>query len=268
MARGTTSVAGVPAVPSTRELRTEALLVRLAHCSSEPERAAITTELVELNLGLCDALANRYANRGADRDDLVQVARTALLLAVRRFRPEEGRRFVAFAVPTISGELKRHFRDHCWVVRPPRRIQELRAHASRQGQELEQRLGRRATTAELAEELGVEAPLVREATVADGSYRPWSLDAPVDGDAGTTFGATLAEDDDSDRVIDRIALQRALAGLSRRERLVLKWRFVDGCTQAEIGRRLGVSQMQVSRILRRSLDRARDALTDDETLAG
>lgn len=268
MARGTMSASSVTAIPSTRELRTEELLERLTHCSAESERSAITTELIELNLGLCDALANRYANRGADRDDLVQVARTALLLAVRRFRPDEGRSFVAFAVPTISGELKRHFRDHCWVVRPPRRIQELRARASRQGQELEQQLGRRATTSELAVELGVEAPLVREATVADGSYRPWSLDAPVDTDAGTTFGATLAEDDDSDRVVDRIALQRALAGLSRREQLVLKWRFSDGCTQAEIGRRLAVSQMQVSRILRRSLDRARDALTEDVSLAG
>lgn len=267
MARGNASTS-VTADPATRELRTEDLLGRLAICTDDSERAAITAEVVELNLGLCDALANRYANRGADRDDLVQVARVALFLAVRRFRPSEGRSFVAFAVPTITGELKRHFRDHCWVVRPPRRIQELRARANRQGQELEQKLGRQVTTAELVAELGVDAGLVREASVADGSYRPWSLDAPMDAESGTTFGATLAEDGGTDQLVDRLALQRALAGLTRRERLVLRWRFEEGCTQAEIGRRLGVSQMQVSRILRSSLSRARDALTEREPLAG
>jgi RNA polymerase sigma-B factor len=267
MARGLTT-SSVNADPRTREARTEELLGRLESCSTESERAAITAELVELNLGLCDALANRYANRGADRDDLVQVARVALFLAVRRFRPSEGRSFVAFAVPTITGELKRYFRDHCWMVRPPRRIQELRARASREGQQLEQKLGRQVTTAELVDELGVDAGLVREATVADGSYRPWSLDAPVDADSGTSFGATLSADGDTDQLIDRLALQRALAGLSGRERLVLRWRFEEGCTQAEIGRRLGVSQMQVSRILRRSLGRAKDALTENEPLAG
>lgn len=268
MARGLTPTSSVPADPRTRESRTEELLDRLEACTDESVREALTAELVELNLGLCDALANRYANRGADREDLVQVARVALFLAVRRFRPSEGRSFVAFAVPTITGELKRHFRDHCWMVRPPRRIQELRARASRQGQQLEQQLGRQVTTAELVTELGVDAALVREATVADGSYRPWSLDAPVDADSSTSFGATLAQEGDTDQLIDRLALQRALSGLTRRERLVLKWRFEEGCTQAEIGRRLGVSQMQVSRILRRSLSRAREALTEHQSLAG
>lgn len=268
MARGLAPASSVPADTRTREARTEELLGRLQCCTDDAERQSLTEELVEANLGLCDALANRYANRGADRDDLVQVARVALFLAVRRFRPGEGRSFVAFAVPTITGELKRHFRDHCWMVRPPRRIQELRARASRQGQELEQQLGRSVTTAELVEELGVDAGLVREATTADGSYRPWSLDAPVDAESGTSFGATLSVDGDTDQLVDRLALQRALAGLTRRERMVLKWRFEEGCTQAEIGRRLGVSQMQVSRILRRSLGRARDALTEREPLAG
>jgi RNA polymerase sigma-B factor len=267
MARGFAPASSVTAVPTTREQRTEELLVRLGLCADETSRAATVAEVVELNLGLCDALANRYAGRGADRDDLVQVARMALVLAVRRYRPEEGRGFVAFAAPTISGELKRYFRDHCWMVRPPRRIQELRARASRQGQALEQRLGRRATTAELGRELGEDEHLVREATVADGSYRPWSLDAPLDSEAGVTIGSGLAEPDASEGLVDRLALRRALAGLTRREQQVLTWRFAEGCTQAEIGRRLGVSQMQVSRILRRSLDRARGTLSD-EPLAG
>lgn len=263
MARGTSPDSSV----TVREQRTEELLSRLAECS-DCEREEITAELVELNLGLCDALANRYANRGADRDDLVQVARMALLMAIRRYRPAQGRAFVAFAVPTITGELKRYFRDHCWVVRPPRRIQELRAQATRQRQHLEQVLGRRATSDELVAELGVDASLFRECQVADGSYRPLSLDAPFDSDAGNTLGAALAgEDDTIDRMADSLTLRRALAGLARRDRLVLRWRFEEGCTQGEIGRRLGISQMQVSRILRRILAEARSAL-EPEPLAG
>lgn len=264
MARGTTRTS-----VTTREQRTEELLHTLADSTSETDREAITAELVELNLGLCDALANRYANRGADRDDLVQVARLALLMAVRRYRHTEGRSFVAFAVPTISGELKRHFRDHCWVVRPPRRIQELRARANRQRQVLEQTLGRSATTDELVAELGVDAELLHESRAADGSYRPWSLDAPLDADGDNTLGATLADaGNDIERIADRLALQRALSGLTRRDQMVLRWRFEDGCTQGEIGSRLGISQMQVSRIIRRILGQARAALSAPEPLAG
>lgn len=265
MARGSSLVTDV----TTREQRTDELLALLADTTSESERQAISAELVELNLGLCDALAHRYANRGADRDDLVQVARLALFMAVRRFRPEAGRSFAAFAVPTITGELKRHFRDHCWVVRPPRRIQELRARASRQGQLLEQSLGRSPTTAELVDELEVDEGLLRESRVADGSFRPWSLDAPFDADGEATLGSTLADDDPAlDRLADRLALQRALTGISGRDRQVLRWRFEEGCTQGEIGRRLGISQMQVSRIIRRILDHARRALSEPEPLAG
>ena len=254
---------------TVREQRTEELLAILADTTSDSEREAVTAELVELNLGLCDALANRYANRGADRDDLVQVARLALFMAVRRYRHTEGRSFVAFAVPTISGELKRYFRDHCWMVRPPRRIQELRARANQQRQLLEQRLGRSATTEELVTELGVDAELLRESRAADGSYRPWSLDAPLEADADNTLGATLSvPSDDIEGVADRLALQRALSGLSQRDRLILRWRFEDGSTQGEIGRKLGISQMQVSRIIRRILGQARVALSEPEPLAG
>jgi RNA polymerase sigma-B factor len=243
---------------TTREQRTEELLGRLAE-SSPTEREAITAELVELNLGLCDALANRYANRGADRDDLVQVARLALLMAVRRYRPAEGRSFVAFAVPTITGELKR----------PPRRIQELRARATRQRQELEQRLGRRPTSGEVVADLGVDPALLRESDAAEGTYRALSLDAPFEPSGDTNLASTLAgTDPDLDALLDRITLQRMLAGFTRRDRQVLRWRFEEGCTQAEIGSRLGVSQMQVSRILRRILLQARAALTQPAPLAG
>ncbi len=135
----------------------------------------------------------------------------------------------------------------------PRRIQELRARASRRGQELEQRLGRSVTTAELVEELGVDAGLVREATTADGGFVPWSLDAPVDAESGTSFGATLSVDGDTDQLVDRLALRRTCAVRHRRERMVLKWRFEEGLPGEKsrtAPRRLPV---QVSRILRRSL---------------
>lgn len=253
---------------TTRAQQTDELLDRLADCSPA-EREAITSHIVELNLGLADAFANRYANRGADRDDLVQVARLGLLMAVRRFRRTEGRSFAAFAVPTITGELKRHFRDHCWVIRPPRQIQELRARASQHRRRLEQTLGRRPTEGELAADLGVGADLLRESDAAEGTYRPWSLDAPFVSGGENTLGSTLAaEDSEFDRLTDRIALQRALAGLSRRDRLVLRWRFEEGCTQTEIGARLAVSQMQVSRLLRRILDNARATLVGPRRLVG
>ena len=264
MARGS---AEASTLVTTREHETEELFALLATCTSEAERETVTAELVELNLGLADALAHRYSHRGADREDLIQVARMALLLAVRRYRPGAGAAFAAFAVPTITGELKRYFRDHCWVVRPPRRIQELRLRAGQERRHLEQELGRPATPEELGHEIGVDPAQLRECAVADGSFRPWSLD--VEYDSGDSLGSLLPDGDDAiEHVTDRLALQRVLAGLSRRERQMLVWRFQDGCTQAEIGRRLGISQMQVSRLIRGILDRTRSALTDLEPLAG
>lgn len=249
-----------------REQRTEQLFAELTTTDDPAKRAQLTDELVGLHLGLCDALAGRYLHRGADRDDLVQVARVALVLAIKRFQPAVGRTFVAYAAPTISGELKRYFRDHCWMVRPPRRIQEMRARASRERSDLEQHLGRKASVQELSVAVGVEPALLQECAAAESSYRPWSLEARLDGDTdgGTTLGANLADPAEQyERATDRLALQRALADLSRRDRSILLWRFEEGCTQEEIGRRLGISQMQVSRLIRRILGQARLALGDD-----
>jgi RNA polymerase sigma-B factor len=249
-----------------REQRTEQLFAQLTSTDDPTTRAGLVDELVGLHLGLCDALAGRYLHRGADREDLVQVARVALLLAIKRFQPAVGRTFVAYAAPTISGELKRYFRDHCWMVRPPRRIQEMRARASRERSDLEQHLGRKASVSELAVAVGVEPSLLEECAAAESSYRPWSLEARLDGDTdgGSTLGASLADPAEQyERATDRLALQRALAGLSRRDRSILLWRFEEGCTQEEIGRRLGISQMQVSRLIRRILDQARQALGQD-----
>ena len=252
---------------STREQRTEELLTLLTDAEGA-DREPIIEEIVGLNLGLCDALANRYANRGAEREDLVQVARMALLMAIKRYRPTEGRPFAAFAVPTITGELKRYFRDHCWAVRPPRRIQELRARASKQRQDMEQRLGRPVTSDELAEELDVDASLYRETELAVASYRPWSLDAPTDGPHSGRLASALAyTDTDIERLPDTLSMRRALATLSPRERQVVSWRFEEGCTQTVIANRLGISQMQVSRILRRILVNTAAALQDTDPLA-
>ena len=249
-----------------RDQLTEQFLSELNSTDDPMRKAELTEGLVGLHLGLCDALASRYLHRGADREDLVQVARVALLLAIKRFQPAEGRTFVAYAAPTISGELKRYFRDHCWMVRPPRRIQEMRARASRERADLEQHLGRKASVQELAVAVGAEPGLLQECAAAESSYRPWSLEARLDGDrdGGSTLGASLADPaEEFERATDRLALQRALAGLSRRDRNILVWRFEEGCTQEQIGRRLGISQMQVSRLIRRILSQARLALGDD-----
>ncbi len=258
MARGNSRVPNV----QIQQAHTQRLLDRLATTTDEDERAELTERVVELNLGLCDAMASRYTDRGAERDDLVQVARLALVLAVRRYRPQEGRPFVAFAIPTITGELKRHFRDHCWMVRPPRPVQELRTRARVQARELEQRLGRQPDPSELRDELGVDAEGLREAFVPDGSYRPWSLDAPRDDINGEPVGSTVADPHDAiEGLTDQLTLRRLIRGLGERERLIVKWTFEDGHSQRTIGERLGISQMSVSRLLRQVLDQFRHDLS-------
>ncbi|MEN0069722.1 MAG: sigma-70 family RNA polymerase sigma factor [Propionicimonas sp.] len=251
-----------------REQRTSQLFTHLQSATAPDRRQAIIAELVEVNLPLCDALAGRYVGRGADHDDLLQVARTALLLAVERFDPDDGRVFASFAVPTITGELKRYFRDHCWVVRPPRQIQELRSRVVRARAELEQATGREVTVAEIGRRLEVADAKVRECVGITTSFRPLSLEAPAHPDASTSFGDSLAGGGELiTELVERLDLRRALASLPPRDRQVLKWRFEEECTQSEIARRLGVSQMQVSRIIRRLLDRTRALLEPSEPLA-
>jgi RNA polymerase sigma-B factor len=264
MARGNSAT---HAVNRDLEHTTDVLLGRLADSCSETERQALTTELVELNLGLCDALARRYLHRGADLDDLVQVARAALLLAIRRYRHGAGQSFYAFATPTITGELKRHFRDHCWAVRPPRSVQELQAHAHRVAGRLEQSLGRAVTSDDLANELSLDPVAVRAALAPDGSYWPFSLDAPL-GASNATLGGALADPEDAfARAEDKLCVRRLLARLHPRDRKVLWWRFGEDLSQRDIADRLGVSQMQVSRMMRRILEQARGALEGEEAVS-
>ena len=248
-----------------REERTARLVANLRHVRNARERDSIALQLIEVNLPLCDALASRYASRGADLDDLKQVARTALVSAVRHYRPDEGPSLTAFAVPTITGELKRYFRDRCWMVRPPRALQELRPTAVRARDELEQKLGRTASNREVAAQIGVDDRTLDEALWTHGGYRPASIDAPLPGALSDTLGSQLGSGEDiAEAVVERVSLQTALRELPERDLRVLRWRFDDDLTQSEIAERLGVSQMQVSRILRRILTVLRTHLNPED----
>jgi len=245
---------------SPRELRTQELYLRMAAARSEATRDRLFDELVTTNLGLCDALARRYAGRSVERDDLVQVARVGLVAAARRYRPELGHSFTAFAIPTITGEIKRHFRDFGWVIRPPRHLQELRAKSVARRGEAEQRLQRSVTAEDLSDDLGVPRSEIEECAMVWQGFRPLSLDYDLYPDSGP-LTSQLAQDDLAlERVADVVSLRESVAKLSRRDQAILRWRFEEGCTQREIGMRLGVSQMQVSRILTRILQQARELL--------
>ncbi len=249
-----------------REEQTGLLFDQLA-MAGPSERRRIAVELGELNLPLCDALAARFRGRGVDLDDLVQVARIGLWGAIRRFRPSgDPHAFVAFAVPTITGELKRYFRDQGWVVRPPRRLQDLKSLTSRARDDLEQSTGRSVSTREIADHLGIDRRLIAESLVAGAGFRPASLDAQL-GDSAT-MGSLISDGQDiAARITDHLSLQWALGGLTPREQKVIVWRFQDDCTQTEIAERLGLSQMQVSRILHNILESTRHLLESADALA-
>lgn len=205
-------------------------------------------QIVLAAIDLADSVAHRYRGRGVDLEDLQQVARLALVKAAARYRPAEGT-FSAFAVPTISGEVKRHFRDHGWVVRPPRSLQERRAAVTSAQESLRHLLARDATAEEVAELLGVDGSAVRQALLCASGFRPVSLDAPLAAN-GSCLGDGIVEPEDPYACIEvRSMLHEALGHLDDRERLVVRLRFGEELSQADIGAQIGVSQMQVSRIL-------------------
>ncbi len=224
----------------------------------------VRRELVELHLPLVRGLAARYARRGEPMDDLVQVGSLGLLKALDRFDPSRGVPFEGFATPTITGEIRRHFRDHCWSISVPRSLQELSARVISERERLSTELGRAPTVNELVEATGAPLEQVLDCLRAREAYRPPSIDGPAggpQGDGATTVGETLGGDDEGLRRADRrITLDEALAHLSPRDRKVVYLRFYEDLTQREIAEQVGVSQMQISRILRASMDRLRDAL--------
>ncbi len=218
--------------------------------------------IVERCLPLADHIARRFDGRGEPRDDLVQVARVGLVNAVIRFDVDAGSDFVSFAVPTIMGEVRRHFRDNSWSVKVPRRLKELHLRLGTATAELSQRLGRAPTASELAEELEMDRDEVVEGLVAGSSYNTLSIDSGSGGDdEAPAIADTLGDVDLAlDQIENREALRPLLESLSERERTVLVLRFFENMTQTQIAERVGVSQMHVSRLLARALARLRDQL--------
>jgi RNA polymerase sigma-B factor len=247
--------------PADLDAAISELAVLVEATQDEEERADLRERMVLLALPLADSVALRYQGRGIETDDLLQVARTALVKAVHRYRCGAGPGFAAYASPTVSGEVKRWFRDQGWAVRPPRRVQELRAGLVVEEERLRHALRRDPLDAELARVLAVTAAEVAEARSCSAGYHATSLDVP------TTTGTSLADHllvvpSHAGAVELRDALRRSVASLDARQRLVLHLRFVEELTQREIGRRIGVSQMQVSRILSTVLERLRLDLLD------
>jgi RNA polymerase sigma-B factor len=224
------------------------------------DRDAATRELLANRyLPLARHLARRYRGR-AELDDLEQVASVALLKAIDRFDPSRGLEFSTFAYPTILGELKRYFRDLGWTVRVPRELQELtlRLDALREG--LTGELGRSPTVAELASRADVSTEQVVEAIAAGSAHHPDSLDRPLSEDGDLAIDVVAAHDDPGfDRAENAVVVDGLLATLSEREQEILRLRFEHDLTQAEIGRRLGVSQMHVSRLIRQSISTLQQA---------
>ncbi|NNG40885.1 sigma-70 family RNA polymerase sigma factor [Flexivirga sp. ID2601S] len=251
-------------VDDTVEVRTNALLALAHSCAEASQAARYREQAILLQRPLARHLARRFEGRGIDADDLRQVAFVGLVLAVHRFSPQHARTFRAFAVPTISGELKRHFRDHGWAVRPPRAVQENRIKVQAAQQDLLQQLGRAPSVDEVAQALGEPPQAVRMAQAADQQYRSESLDAPLRDDTSVSLADTLP-DRSSTEAFERVEmveeLRPALAALTSRERQIVRLRFVDNLTQREIGERIGTSQMQVSRLLTGILARLQQHLT-------
>jgi RNA polymerase sigma-B factor len=220
---------------------------------------ALRDRLVSAHLGLAAYLARRFANRGQPLDDLTQVASLGLLKAVERFDPSLGIEFSTYATTTIVGELKRYLRDRGWAVRAPRRMQELYLNLSQIVDPLAQELGRSPTIAELAAEVQASEEEVLEALEAGQAYRFASLDVPrADSEGSEAVGDTLgSEDEELARAEQRATLEPLLSRLPDRQREIVILRFFEGLTQSEIARRLNVSQMQVSRLLNRSVSQLR-----------
>jgi RNA polymerase sigma-B factor len=244
----------------SRRESTQRLLALAGAAHDDDERRCYQDRVVELNMQIAVEVARRYRSRGVALDDLEQVAYLGLVKAARGFDPERATDFLSYAVPTIRGEVRRYFRDRGWVVRPPRTVQQAQARITAVESDLCQELGRAPRPSEIAERLDLDLDLVVEALAANGCFVPMSLDSTTaDSDAG--IGERLGEDDSGfDSVEARVALEPLLGHLDRRERIMLEMRFFKGSTQSEIGEVLGITQMQVSRLLSALLARLRDEL--------
>ena len=247
-----------PAEDRATRAREDRRLLERYHADGD---TAAREALVERFLPLARQLARRYQRGGEPLDDLVQVASLGLLKAIDRFDPARETAFSSFAVPTILGELKRHFRDKGWSVRVPRDLQELAVKVDRVGEQISGELGRAPTPAEIAEAIGASTEQVLEAREAAAAYRAVSLDRPRDEEDEETSGFAESvgiEDPGFSVAEDSATVQRLMRVLTEREREVLRLRFEEDLTQSEIGERVGVSQMHVSRLIRQSVARLRE----------
>ncbi len=251
--------------PCSRDHRRQVTLRLLRQASTaEPgEAVRLQNRAVALNLQVARSVAAQYRNRGLALEDLNQVAYLGLVKSARRFDVRRDSDFLSYAMPTIRGEVRRHFRDHGWMVRPPRRIQELQGTLAQARGELGQRLGRSPRPSEVAEHLGLDAELVADAIAAQGSFQAASLDqGEGDGAPLRLVESMVAEAESLEAVEARVALAPALRALAHRDRLIVELRFFRGWSQSQIGTEIGVTQMQVSRLLNRILGELRAALGD------
>lgn len=220
-------------------------------------------QLIVSHLNLVRFLASKFKNRGEPLDDLVQVGTIGLIKAIDRFDPERGLEFTTYATPTILGEIKRHFRDKGWSIRVPRRLQELSAKVNQATDELTVELQRSPSVEEIAAKLGVGAEEILEAMESSGTYTSVSLEAggtSEDDEAPALIDRLGSVDEDLDASDDRMVIDDAIRDFSPREQEIVRMRFIDGLTQVEIAKRLGVSQVQVSRLLRRTLRKIQDKI--------
>jgi RNA polymerase sigma-B factor len=228
-----------------------------------PSRQSARQQAIEAWLPLAERLARRFRDRGVPLEDVTQVASLGLIKAVDRYDAGFGSDFVSFATPTILGEIRRYFRDHTWDIRVPRRLKEMHLAAKQARDRLTHQFGRTPTVAELAADLNASPDEVVQSFLASPAYTALSLDAPVGEESGTELGHTLGGPDPDMALVElRMTLGPALAELPEREQHILAMRFYGNLTQAQIGERIGMSQMHVSRLLARSLAMLRDALAD------
>ena len=231
-------------------------LLVAAETAGPVQRERIIREVVTSHLWLAETLARRFMHRGEDQEDLIQVACAGLVEACQRFDPHQGS-FIGFAVPTITGVLKRHFRDFGWVVRPPRPTQELASTIWRRWPTLVQQMGSLPRSQDLADELGEPVGAVQQARFASLGYSASSIDLAIS--RGTCF-CSKETDEDIDRAEARMIIDKALAELDKDERRLIWLRFYEQRSQAEIAEEIGTSQMQVSRVLSRLMVKMRSII--------
>lgn len=259
-----------PSRERTRELFARFIAARARRESgespSESEYEGLRDELAIAHLNLARFLAAKFTNRGEPLDDLVQVGTVGLLKAIDRFDLDRGVEFTTYATPTIVGEIKRYFRDKGWAVKVPRRLQELNLAVNRAGDKLAIAFGRSPTVAELAAHLGAGEEEILEAQELGQAYNLLSLDSEVSGEGDRktqTLSDTVGVSDAGLELLeDRANLERAFAVLTGRERVIIYLRFYEAVSQTEIARRLNVSQMHVSRLQAKALDKLRTVLAE------